>query len=635
MDADALLVDLDEDQRRAVTTSSHLVAVIAGAGSGKTRVLTRRIAYRIATRDADARHTLALTFTREAAGELRRRLRAVGIDERIESGTFHATALNILRQRWSDQRRTPPTIVEDRPRLVGLATGASGEALNDLVAELSWASARGLDASGYLRSSRGKRRSDRATRVAEAIDAYAAEKRSRGVLDLDDLLVVCAAELNSNSNFADAVRWRFRHLLVDEAQDLTPIQHALLRALQGARHDLFLVGDPAQSIYGFNGSDPTLLQDVSTHFPEVEILRLSNNHRCTPQVVTAGVHVLQHSQLGSGLLSTRPDGDPITITSYPDDESEAAAIANALNRLDLTAIRQGDVAVLARTHAHCERIERALQTADVDIRPRGFRGDSAGRRALDTARRLREPGQLRAWAHDVLDDTTNVVEPALDSPGTTPAASDIAQAALDFLREQPDGDGAAFAAWVAAEDPFGLRRGGVEVLTFHAAKGREWPFVWIAAAESGSLPHRSATTRDEIAEEARLLYVAITRATSQCHITWAERRNGYRRTISPFLDKFESSEPIRSTPPEALVTAMRSPERRDAKARHDAVAEWRAHTARRAGVIPETICSDRLVRQLAERRPSNVEELNELTGWGHLTCERLFPDLQQALQLVD
>lgn len=625
MDADSLLVDLDDDQRRAVTCESNLVAVIAGAGSGKTRVLTRRVAYRVATGTAIARHTLVLTFTREAAGELRRRLGSLGLRDRIEAGTFHSVALGLLRQRWSDTGRQPKTVIDDRRRIIAGLLGAANADRGSLIAdEVDWACARGLDATAYAHEVRSRqRRSPVGERVPAILEAYAEEKRRRGVLDLDDLLSVAASELGRDRDFAAATRWRFRHLLVDEAQDLTPLQQRMIDLLRVDANDLFLVGDPAQSIYGFNGSDPGLLLDVHERFPGIEVIRLPVNHRCTPQVVDAGIHVLAHAGLDEPLVSARADGDAIRILAYDDEHAEAAAVADAIARLDPGEISRGRVAVLARTHQHCRTVEAALRSAGLAVQARGFAGDTPGRRALDRARRCSSTAALRSFAHDLLEDADSPETPSRDGEVT---AASVAAAALEFLREQPDGDGTAFASWVTATDPFNLRaHGGVEVLTFHAAKGREWPWVWVVAVESGSVPHRSASTRAAAEEEARLLYVALTRSTQRCTVSSASQRNGYRRTPSPFLTGFTSLTAVETGPPEALLAAARpSSDERRLRAQLD---EWRTRTARHAGVVPEEICSDRALRAIARERPSDTAALDRVTRWGPMTSRRFVDEI--------
>ncbi|MGA1746698.1 MAG: ATP-dependent helicase [Ilumatobacteraceae bacterium] len=638
MDPESLLVDLDADQRRAVTSESSMVAVIAGAGSGKTRVLTRRVAHRIASESALARHTLVLTFTREAAGELRRRLGALGLRDRIEAGTFHSVALGLLRQRWSDTGRAPKTIIDDRRRIVtGLLGAGAGDRASMVLDEIDWASARGLDAAGYEHEVRSRRRrSPVAARIPTLLEAYAADKRRRGVLDLDDLLSVAAQELSRDGDFARATRWRFRHLLVDEAQDLTPLQQRLLDVLRADGNDLFLVGDPAQSIYGFNGSDPGLLLEVHERFPGIEVIRLPVNHRCTPQIVDAGVHVLSHAGIDEPLVSARPDGPGLSLLGFGDEHAEAAAIADRISRLDPGELRRGRVAVLARTHQHCRTIEQALRAASISVRGRGLSGDTPGRRALDAARRCSSATALRSWAHDLLDGGAEVIAAAMGAEtreGEVTAAS-VAAAALEFLREQSDGDGQAFSGWVTANDPFGLRdQAGVEVLTFHAAKGREWPWVWVAGVETGSVPHRSATSTAAAAEEARLLYVAITRSIEVCIVSSAAQRNGYRRSPSPFLTGYVVDTPEVSGPPTDLITS--APKVSDAQRLRAALNAWRDRAARRAGVTPDQICSDHSLSAIALRRPADAGELDEVTRWGAITSRRFFDEIAETISAVE
>ena len=232
------------------------------------------------------------TFTREAAGELRRRLRRSGVRDHVEAGTFHAVALALLRQRWVDRDQRPPTVVADRHRL--LAEVAGGVPLATLTTECEWAAARSVAPSGYVAAARAAgRRTAAPDRVADALAAYAELKRRRGVVDFDDVLTIAARELEHDAAWAAAVRWRFRHLLVDEAQDLNPMQHRLLELLDAGRGDLYLVGDPAQAVYGFNGADPGLLVDIADRMPGIEIIQLPTNHRSTPQIVAAGCEVLR------------------------------------------------------------------------------------------------------------------------------------------------------------------------------------------------------------------------------------------------------------------------------------------------------------------------------------------------------
>lgn len=632
MDAAAgLLADLDEQQRAAVTTPSTLVAVIAAAGSGKTRVLTRRIAYRVLSGTAEARHTLALTFTREAAGELRRRLRRSGLREPVEAGTFHAVALGVLRQRWADADRRAPTIVNDPDRLLGEV--ADGVPLDTLRAEHAWLAARGGAAGGYVAAARaaGRRTGTGHERVAAALERYEQLKRTRGVIDLDDLLPMLTAEIERDPEFAAVVRWRFRHLLVDEAQDLNPAQYRLLRAVLGVSRDLFLVGDPTQAIYGFNGSDATYLADVDRHLPGVEVIHLPANHRCTPQVVTAGMHALRVTGQPADAVSARDDGASVEFVVAADEHDEAAKVAELLRRVDRGLVRNGHVAVLARTHQQLTILRKAVERAGVRTRRDALAPGTPLAAAVRTAAVLRSAAQLRAWAHDQIELPPPA--PGLPSSAAADAERRVAAAVLDFLRDQPLGDGASFRGWVASTRPFAEAGDdeGVELLTFHGAKGREWHTVFVTGVETGLVPHRSATTVDGRAEEARLLHVAFTRASDRLVVTRAQRRRGYVRQESPLIaglaERCQAAPTVAPPPEVRAVSAAGDVEAQRARR----LAEWRRTTARATALLPDHICSDDDLAAIAAANPSSVGELVAVTTFGPATAAQHFAAIRAAL----
>ncbi len=637
VDADALIADLDADQRAAVTTDSRLVAVIAGAGSGKTRVLTRRIAWRIATETADPRHTLALTFTREAAGEMRKRLHRLGQREHVEAGTFHSVMLGVLKQRWLDTDRRPLTVVNDRRRLVGDTIDAGDRrSLAAYLAEIDWASARGIGPDAYAAAARRHQRKPApgVDRCGAVYADYRTLKQRRGVIDFDDVLAHTIRDLRRDTDFADTVRWRFRHLLVDEAQDLNPLQHTLVDLLRQGRDDLFLVGDPSQAVYGFNGADPTLLVDVETRFPGVEIIRLPVNHRSTPQVVSAGVHVLTVTAQPSPLVSNRADGAPVERIAAADDLDEARRIAQLVARCDPNLVRSGEIAVLARTNAQLTAISAELVAAGIAVRRNATAAGTPLQAAVRQVAALGSASRLRGWAHDVLDAPPPVptghrsargraapqVEPSSDIDPESEAHRRVASTLLDFLREQPLADGATFRSWVATTNPFDdASTDGVDLLSFHAAKGREWHTVVVSGVESSLMPHKSASTAEAKAEEGRLLYVAFTRATDRLLVTHAARRGGYARTPSPFIADLDL-DPVPPAPPPARIRAKVDP-------LVGALEQWRAESARRLDVLPTQLCSDRDLRSIARQRPTTVEQLADVTSFGIITAERLAPQI--------
>ena len=318
-----VLRGLDDQQREAVTTDAMPRAIVAAAGSGKTMVLTRRIARRVLDGSADARHVLALTFTRDAAGELRRRLRRLDIRETIETGTFHAVALRVLRDRANATGAPAPVVANDRGRLIREVLTETrvrcepGAAL----ADLDWARARMVSPDEFVAASRRVRRKPAlsADAYAKVVDRYAALKRRRGVVDFDDLLADLLAQMERDPMFADVVRWRFRHLFVDEAQDLNPLQHAVLEAVRGGRPDLCLVGDHRQAIYGWNGADPSTLLEVERRYPGVTVVSLTGNYRCSPQIVRAGAAALRAAAIDDDTESRRPDTRALQVVACADE----------------------------------------------------------------------------------------------------------------------------------------------------------------------------------------------------------------------------------------------------------------------------------------------------------------------------
>lgn len=628
-DTRALLRGLDAAQAEAVTTTAAPLAVIAAAGSGKTTVLTRRIAYRLLTDTADARHVLALTFTRDAAGELKRRLRRLDLRTPIEAGTFHAVALRLLRDRAEAARQAPPHVAPDRLRLVR-------EVLTELrlrldphgvAADLDWARARLVEPGAYERACRSARR--RSTipmqHAGQLFEAYGRLKRQRGVLDFDDLLERVTVAMRDDPAWAAAVRWRFRHLFVDEAQDLNPLQHAMLEAIRDGRPDLCLVGDPRQAVYGWNGADHRLLADVGTHYPGVTIVRLDRNYRCSPQVVRAGAAALQSSGLADASTSDRPGGPAVAVTAYDTGAAEAEGVAEHVRHMLYE--RPGrDIAVLARTNEQLVAFEAQLSARGI-VTER-----SAGRSPLEIALRAatgcgtRE--QLAAWI-----DTAhaNAADPGASAPdaATREAVMLVATEADRFLAS---GEPGTFRAFIEAAAPFDelladRRAEAVSLLTFHAAKGREWWGVVVTGVEEGLVPHASATTESQLSEEARLFYVALTRAEHRLVVTHARRRGRGAVAPSRWLDAVRASADADAPappPPEMRRTARQRPADPLETYLSD-LRSWRAAVARAAGVAERAVCSDDTLRSLAASPPADAADLARRLGITPTAAERLRP----------
>lgn len=617
MTADHLLRGLDAAQREAVTTEAAPLAIVAAAGSGKTTVLTRRIAYRIATESAHPQHVVALTFTRDAAGEMRRRLRALDIRDHIEAGTFHSIALRLLRDRALSRNESLPSVAGDRVRLMREALAGTSLRVDPYSAmtDLDWARARLLDPERYEGACRLERRrsSVPASRIGEVASAYSAVKRQRGVVDFDDLLQQVLHGLRTDAAWAEAVRWRFRHVFVDEAQDLNPLQAALLDALVDGRPDMCLVGDPRQAIYGWNGADHTVFAEVERRYPGVTVVSLSRNHRCAPKVVTAAAAALSAAGLTDD--STAGDEQGQGVIQVVALENDTAEVAETVSRIRAWMQRHepDDLAVLARTNEQLVAVEEALRRAGIPV----ARG--AGRSALDIALapafRCTGKEQLGRWVDEVL---------GTDSP----SASDellrrVAAAADRFLCS---GDTGSFRTWVDATNPFPdlehHHDAAVSLLTFHAAKGREWWGVVVNGVEERLVPHSSAVTPAQIAEEARLLYVAITRGAQEVVLTHCGQRNALVAHPSRWLEAVAAvaaaNPPV--APPDELRRAWAAPADPLTPYR-----EWRRAVARVSGIPEVAVCADSVLRSLHDDPPADTLELARRLGITPTSAERLRP----------
>ncbi len=558
---DELLADLDPEQLAAVTAQHSPLAIIAPAGSGKTRVLTRRIAYRVREGLAEPRHVLALTFTRKAAGELQSRLGALGVDRSVTAGTFHAIALAQLRRHATEHGREPPRVLDRKARLLGPLVGGSPVAVQEVAAEIEWAKARLVPPEEYARaaSAAGRRPSRPFGAIAELYERYESEKYRRRVLDFDDVLARCASAIERTAAFAEAQRWRFRHLFVDEFQDTTPLQLRLLEEWYAPGNDLTVVGDPAQAIDGFAGADASPLNDFDRTFAHGETIALARNYRSTPEIVA-----LAESALGraGGTRRTRPvavraAGARPTSTAYADDEAEAAGVAERCWRAFTAGTPWHHMAVLFRTNAQSSMFEAALHRRGVPFRvadaPR-FARRAAVRLLLDRLRSAEREAPQRPFAEHLADlavDDDN----ELSSDDVRAHRDALLELGREFVAYEGGAGGVAgFVAWMDATTR-GETAGtpGVELVTFHRAKGLEWPVVFVTGLERGLVPVANATAPELQAEERRLLHVACSRATDELHCSWARARTvGTRRSVrepSPYLDVLERAVPPSGAPP--------------------------------------------------------------------------------------
>jgi len=646
VDGARLLVGLDADQRRAVTDPGQPLCILAGAGSGKTRVLTRRIAHRVHEGSADPRHVLALTFTRKAASEMAGRLGQLGLRDRPHVGTFHALAWAQLRTWYRDRGRAQPALLESKGRVIGALPGRGRMPVVEVASEVEWARARDIPPERYaVEAHREDRRTSTSfDHLAALYEAFEEEKRRRGVIDFDDILARCARLLDEDPGFAAAQRWRFRHLFVDEFQDVNPLQHRLLRGWLGDRRDLCVVGDPNQAIYRWNGADAGFLRHFARHHPGATVVELRSSYRSTPQVI----HVAKAALGTSGesrLVARRPAGDVPTITAYPTDEEEARGIARAARLLHPPGARWDRQAILVRTNGQMRLFEQALTRARIPFR---LRGDDP----------LLQRGDVRAALRQVAADPSLPLRIALgdlaalaDEASTDAGRQETADALHALVRMGRELDAMEPAAsvgdlrgWLTTalgSDGPGLGGDAVDVVTFHAAKGLEWPVVHLAGLEDGLVPVSHARTPEAEAEERRLLHVAVTRAEDVLRLSWAaERQLGERvvnRRPSPYLAAVSTAVAelrgaARAVDPRIGLGQAREAlagSRRDEvdRALLEALHGWRAAAARRAGTAPAVVASDRVLADVARRRPADREQLAEVLGVGPVVLDAHGDDL--------
>ena len=666
VDPARLVADLNDAQRAAVTSTAAPLCILAGAGSGKTRTLTRRIGHRVATDDADPRHVLALTFTRKAAGELGTRLRALGLRDTIAAGTFHSIAYAQLRSRWEERGVRAPELLERKVGFLLENVKVSGRATAmDLVAEIEWAMAQRVEPEDYADAATSAARVPPAPveQVASVYADYMRAKLHRRVVDFDDLLRLSIRDLE-DPEFAAAQRWRFRHLFVDEFQDVNPLQFDLLRAWLGDRTDLCVVGDPNQAIYAWNGADAGYLLEFSRYFPTASTVELADNYRSTPQVLAAANAVLAPSRPSSAPLRPhRADGPVPEVHTFPTDTAEAAGVARAVRDAHRPGGRWSRQAVLTRTNAQTALVAEALRRAGIPHRVRGGVGllqQAPVRTALAGLRR--HSGSFAI----AISDLAATIDPDDESAGddedlaadTSDAVAErraalemLVRLAHDYQRIDPIPSAASFDQWLRAsvgnDSP---DRDAVDVTTFHAAKGLEWPVVHLAGIEKGLVPIGHAKTDAALDEERRLFYVAITRAEEVLRLSWAETRTFGSRTStrdpSPYLDDVQhalsllaaEAEPatewpayLRAQKAQLSVDGKRARRRKDGppaeldpsdEALFEALRAWRATRAKAAKVPAYVIFSDATLVAVAGTRPRNRHQLLSLPGIGPVKVER-------------
>ncbi len=669
-----LLSGLDPEQQQVATSFGAPVVVIAGAGTGKTRALTHRIAYGVVTGVYAANAVLAVTFTTRAAGELRSRLRALGVPG-VQARTFHSAALRQAQYFWPRAYGSQLPAVSDE-RLPMLAEAArrlrlspDSSTLRDLLTEVSWAKVTNVAPADYAELALGSGREVAgldASQVGRVLGRYEQVKADRGVIDFDDILLCAVAMLGEHGDIAEEVRATYRHLVVDEYQDVNPVQQTLLEEWWGTGRDHCVVGDPAQTIHSFAGATPEYLTGFADRFPDARVVRLVRDYRSTPQVVGLANRVARNTRLGTVTLESQcePGPEPRILPCASEDD-EATAVTRWLVEQHEAGVPWREQAVLYRVHAQSPLFESALAQAGVPFTVRGGEGfyDRPEVRQVIgtlTERARRDPGEPAVdacrnvltrigWSEQPPSGQGRVRERWESLAAVLALAEDVASARSEA------GEGTAdLGAFVAeltaraqAEHP--LSSDGVTLSTLHAAKGLEWAAVALVGVQEGTLPLSLAAGPEQVAEEARLFYVGITRAKRSLLICWSRSRRGGGgfRQPSRFLDGIAArpaAAPTRtargSKPTSALSATCRvcgkplhsGAERKlrrhaDCPPGYDEdtyarLVAWRLSVAKERSVPAYVIFTDATLMAIAEDRPRDPAGLLAIPGVGKVKCEQ-------------
>lgn len=560
---------LDERQREAASVLRGPVAVLAGAGTGKTRVITHRIAHGVDTGAYSPSRVMAVTFTAKAAGELRGRLRALGV-EGVAARTFHAAALAQLNFFWPTLAGSPaPSIIDNKVRMLGQAADAmrlrpSTATLRDIASEIEWRKVSMLSIEQHAALGRTVTGVD-ATQLVELQRAYEALKDERHQLDFEDVLLACAGMLEAEPRVAASVHEQYRHFTVDEFQDVSPLQNRLLELWLGDRRDICVVGDASQTIYSFAGAEQRFLLEFGRRHPDATVVRLETNYRSQAPILAAA-NALMHGRPGALELVPARDSfsaDPPTVTAYETEGEEAAGIATEIAARIEGGTSPAEIAVLYRAHSQSGVLQQALAAQGIPTSVLGgtrFFSMPEVRQAILALRAAAvaptEQGFLPG-VQRVLRELGLTDEP----PAAGGAQRDGWEARRAILRLAEEADAQetlrsfSDALMARAKDQHEPTLRTVTLSTLHAAKGLEWPHVHLAGWAEGALPISYATGFEAIDEERRLAYVGVTRAARTLSLSWSRTAGRGERAPSRFLAEIGTAARgtgiLRETPPSA------------------------------------------------------------------------------------
>jgi DNA helicase II / ATP-dependent DNA helicase PcrA len=610
---------LNAEQRRAVEAVRGPVCILAGAGSGKTTTITRRVAHQVASGAFAPGEILAVTFTDKAATEMRERLARLGVSG-VPARTFHAAALAQLRYFRGDE--LGELLASKAPVLLPIARSLPGafrfRPLADLATEIEWAKNRRLTPASYRRELGEHEPPIPADLMERVFRTYEERKGERGLIDFEDLLELAVRMYDEDAAALAAFRERYRAFTVDEYQDVNLLQQTLLERWVGDRDDLCVVGDDYQSIYSFTGATPEYLLAMPARFPGAHVVRLEENYRSTPQILEVANRLVP--ELGGSektLRAVLPGGEEPLALVQPDRLSEAEFVVGQVRRLAGEGVSYEEMAVLYRLNARSEDYEEAFALAGIPFQVRGaaFIRRPAAQRTLRLLRGREDDSAVGAVTEVVRRQGWIANPPAGLGDEELTRQADLGRL-LALAEQLPAGSSVADFLRDLEERFGGEREGrGVELLTYHRAKGLEWEAVFLPRLEEKELPYGKARSAERLAEERRLFYVGITRAKRWLTITWTAGAKPSR-----FLGELGVVGPARA-----------KPEKRESTPAFEALRRWRAERAKADEVPAFVVFHDTTLHEIAAQRPQSREELSAISGVGPTKLERYADELLDAL----
>ena len=615
MEASSVFDGLNPQQREAVEAVRGPVCILAGAGSGKTTTITRRIANQVLTGAFAPSEILAVTFTDKAAGEMRTRLERLGV-RGVVARTFHSAALAQLRHFAGDRigEILPSKALTLQPIRRSLPPPFKFRSLGDLAGEIEWAKNRRLTPDTYLRGLDGHEPPVPADVMVGVFRRYEAQKERQGKVDFEDLLELAIQLYDEEPTTTETFRARYRAFTVDEYQDVNLLQQSLLDRWLGDRHDLSVVGDDYQSIYSFTGASPDYLLAVQARLPNAKVIRLEENYRSTPEILDLANRLVP--KLGGArkvLRATRPPGEKPVLRPREDAEAEVASIVGNIATHQCEGVPYEEMAVLYRINSRSEDFEEALSEAGIPYQVRGgaFLTRPAARGML---RALRGSGGQTGVAEIVrrAAEAQGLVPVLPDGVGEEEATrqGDLAR----FVRLAAEfGDGTVAQFLADLDSRFGAESQGrgVNLLTYHRAKGLEFEVVFLPRVEEGEIPFKLSKSADAKAEERRLFYVGMTRAKRHLEITWSGEPSRFLRELG-----VEAENPAALAADDPVLRALKA---------------WRLERAQRDGVPAFVVFHDSTLEEIARRRPRELWQLAKVAGVGPTKLERYGDEVLRTL----